>query len=266
MEINEKKTQIMLVGHPKYTRKIGNISIKLGNTTVTSVSEIKCLGLHIDCNLNWTQHVNSVVKKCNSKLWALYPIQNLLNVSNRTLLVNAYVYSTIRYMYSIYGTFNKQNENLIESIIRKCGRFILRLNKTSKVKLRISEELKLLFPKFLYQYEVLKIAHSIIKRNKPEYFSNFYDLSNNCISYTTRRCKYVTSNKYKLSNSFKFNSTNLWLNLPEQLQAINDNFTFKNKLFEYLIELQTLEFDLAESHHNFCDLSCIDDVISRFCT
>src|SRR5207237_1990123 len=121
MKLNLDKTEFMIVGHPRITKTIGNIVINLGGTTLQNVNSIKCLGLLIDNNLNWTDHVSSVVKKCNSTLWALYPLQPLLNELSRKMLINAYILPVIRYMIPVWYLFSKSSRKEVNYLLKKSG-------------------------------------------------------------------------------------------------------------------------------------------------
>ena len=117
-------------------------------------------------------------------------MQSSINHTNRKLIVNAFILPVINYMSIIWGTANAAVVKIIESLVRRCGRFVLNLRKFDCVKLEISEKLKWLFPVNTYQYEILKLAYSIINKSCPPYFLNYLDENINLKN--TRNKQYVS--------------------------------------------------------------------------
>ena len=60
------KTEFLLMSRKKF---IGPLqSIKLGGSTIKQVKSTWCLGLQIDCNLNWNSHVSELILSFTQKL------------------------------------------------------------------------------------------------------------------------------------------------------------------------------------------------------
>ena len=69
MNINWGKTKKMLIG-TNTTGSIDDILCK-GNNTIECVNTFKLLGVHIDSNLKWASHVDSMCAKASSRLFFL---------------------------------------------------------------------------------------------------------------------------------------------------------------------------------------------------
>ncbi len=65
MQINEAKTQIMTISKK---RSASYDNIQLGKSNVTS---LKILGLKLNNNLRWDEHIDSVIAKCSQRLYIL---------------------------------------------------------------------------------------------------------------------------------------------------------------------------------------------------
>jgi len=213
MQLNVNKTQMILIGKPIIIKSIGNVSIKIGDHTITSVNKVKSLGLIIDSELKWLEHVKVKTREGNSVLWSLWPMQSSISELNRKLIVNAYILPVITYMSIIWGTSNSSIVKLIESIIRRSGRFVLGLGKYDNVKAEITDKLKWLFPSNIYQFEVLKLAYSIIYKTCPPYFNDYLKLEAVNLRNTRNKeyaiCQYPSTNYGR--RCFKYNAT---LSLP----------------------------------------------------
>jgi len=67
-------------------------------------------------------------------------------------------------MCPIWGTCPRCTKLQVERMLRRAGRFVLKLQKYDTVKHEMSTELKWLFPDYVYQYELLNLAYSIFKK------------------------------------------------------------------------------------------------------
>jgi hypothetical protein len=266
MQLNVEKTQMIVIGTPTVIKSIGNVSVEVGGHTITSVNKIKSLGLIIDSELKWLDHVKLKTRQGNSVLCSLWPMQSSISELNRKLIVNAYIIPVIKYMSVIWGTANASVVKLIESIIRRSGRFVLGLQKYDSVKFEITDKLKWLFPSNIYQLEVLKLSHSIVNKTCPPYFENYLNLE----SYVknTRNKEYVNcthpSTKYG-RRCFKYIAT---LSLPTLNKIDCSSLNVKvvsSKLKKYLLDkqLQNVTFNNTDDFECTCDYSCIDDVVNN---
>ena len=77
MVINTTKTKVMLITtHQKRASLInGQLSLQLNDNELNMITNDKVLGIIIDHNLTWSQHVDKVCKKVTTNLWLLAPIK-----------------------------------------------------------------------------------------------------------------------------------------------------------------------------------------------
>jgi len=256
-QLNLKKTQFMVIGNPRLVHALGSLKIRIDDAELESVSEMTCLGLKIDHQLTWSNHVNKIQKSCNATLFALYPLERLLTPETKKVLVNALILPILSYMVLIWGTCGTKTRKLAENILRRAGRFVFALGKYDSVKLRISKDLGWLFPEHLHTYEVIKTGHRISSGCVP-YFPPSFLLDSQPPSIRTRNKNYYPGhpNSFLRHHNSKLDTlqhSNIGL-LPSQ--PFN-----RRKLKENLLAIQVLENECDEVYG--CDLSCIDDVINR---
>ena len=240
MGLNVDKTNFMVIGKKCVLNTLNEVNIKIKNTSIKRLDAIKCLGLTIDTNLEWTKHIEIMLRKANFKLKSLYPLKNMLNTENRLIIINSYVLPILRYMIVLYLNTKDKNIKEIDKFVKKCGRFVFDYGKYDKVKLKISQELKWLFPKYLYEYECLKLVYIIITKNFPHYFNDYLNLNETNVR-ATRNTNYVNRNNAN-DQSFKTKGSFLWTNLPDNIKSSVTLQIFKNKLNKLLIDKQTNDF------------------------
>jgi ribonucleases P/MRP protein subunit RPP40 len=93
MVANPDKFQLLLVG----LKNTKNQYLKIGNITVFASDRVKLLGVTIDKNLNFGEHIKYLCSKANGKCFALSRIRSFLSRNKATLLFNAFIMSNFSY-------------------------------------------------------------------------------------------------------------------------------------------------------------------------
>ena len=92
MKLNEDKCHLLLAGH-RYETLWANI----GETRILESKNAKFLGLTIDININFDDHVFTLCKKAGRKLSALSRISNYVSFEKKKILLKAFVESQFGY-------------------------------------------------------------------------------------------------------------------------------------------------------------------------
>ena len=58
LKLNDNKTELIVLGTRSQLSKIGEVSIKIGNDTISTVHSVWNLGIHFDKELKWIVHIN----------------------------------------------------------------------------------------------------------------------------------------------------------------------------------------------------------------
>ncbi|MEW8548507.1 MAG: reverse transcriptase family protein, partial [Candidatus Thiodiazotropha sp.] len=79
MVINLDKTKVMLITTRQKRNRIDDtLKIVFNDLQLSTVSDDKVLGVHIDNNLLWSEHINKVTRKMSTNIWLLSKIKNYL--------------------------------------------------------------------------------------------------------------------------------------------------------------------------------------------
>ena len=95
--INVNKTKCMVI---KSGRERANFNLYIHGKKLDTVNSFEYLGIHIDNRLVMNNHVDSIHRKCMTKLNMLYKIRNF--ISRKTSLL---IYKTMIRPYMDYGDF-----------------------------------------------------------------------------------------------------------------------------------------------------------------
>ena len=98
LSLNTKKSNIMLFEtHIKTNQYKNKLKVSLNNIEIECVNACKFLGVTIDQNLTWENHITELAKKCSSSIGILYKMKNFLPEKALLGLYNTLVLSHINY-------------------------------------------------------------------------------------------------------------------------------------------------------------------------
>ncbi len=72
-------------------------NVNIGNVTIPRVPSTKYLGVILDENLNWEEHIENLNKSLIKNSNSFKIIKNLVHPDKKTILYYAYIYSKIQY-------------------------------------------------------------------------------------------------------------------------------------------------------------------------
>ena len=79
LSLNTKKSNVMLFGtHSKTTQYRNELKLSLDDVEIKEVNACKFLGVTIDQNLTWENHITELAKKCSSSIGILFKMKNFL--------------------------------------------------------------------------------------------------------------------------------------------------------------------------------------------
>ena len=99
LTINVKKTRSMRI-KPTNVQVNLNLDLYIHEAKLDVVNSFEYLGIHVDNCLVMNNHVNSVYKKCMTKLGMLYKIRSFISCETALL-----IYKTMIRPYMDYGDF-----------------------------------------------------------------------------------------------------------------------------------------------------------------
>jgi hypothetical protein len=219
-----KSNQVMLLHRSPQTV---SITLNIGNSAIIPCECIKLLGVYIDQNLSFDDHVTHLCKKAAKQINALSRISRNLNIACKMKIINAYIFSNFTFCSLIYHFSSKKNERKLEKLQERA--------------------LRAAFNDYVCQYsdllEKAKLQRLCVKRCKrviEHVFKAIHDLSPLFSNdfYTVKESNYYLRHSKLLKipnfntvrygqNSLKYQASKLWNLLPCTLVDIDDHNSFK---------------------------------------
>lgn len=223
--VNITKTKFVYF-HPHNLYDSYNLSFQLDNSTIITSKSTKFLGLHVDMNLRWTEHIVAVNKNMNKSYYAISRIKDTMPLN---ALINVYyslVYSHLCYNVILWGNSTDSNRIFLSQkrIIRK----MFDLGKLDSCK-PIFREYKIMPFYCIYLYNCL----IYVKNNLNTFVTN-----GSTHSYGTRNnnaLRVFKHNTTKLESSFRYVGVKVYNHLPDELKMIPYLHLYKKRIKELLL-------------------------------
>ena len=126
LTLNGSKCKFVLFGSAQKLKTIRDLSIYADNHTIECAKSFKYLGVTVQQNMSWTEHVDKVCTKINQRLGILRRIKHLLPIHARVTLYNSLICPLFDYADFVWG--DKNNSSLmshLQTLQNKAAKLIL---------------------------------------------------------------------------------------------------------------------------------------------
>ncbi|KAI8499106.1 hypothetical protein Bbelb_228700 [Branchiostoma belcheri] len=121
------------VGTTKKTRQAPPLELELRGQRLEQCPSVKLLGLHLDQNLTYDNHIAHIVKKCNRSLAQVGRVKDLLPHRQRIAVVNALIIPHIDYCCSAWGNTTQNNIRRLQVVQNRAARLALGCDRDAHV-------------------------------------------------------------------------------------------------------------------------------------
>ena len=125
----------MLLGTRQQLQKIPNHinSLSLQNVTINKTTSATCLGLRLDPELSWCNHVSYLRRTCGYRLTRLARVRRCIPEKVRKNVISATVFSLLDYCDTVYSNCNITQKSSLQRIINFAVRIQCGLRKSDHV-------------------------------------------------------------------------------------------------------------------------------------
>lgn len=233
LNLNTNKTEYMVLGTKSRLKSIGNttLNINIDGTPLKRVTHCKHLGVSVDENLSWTDHIKSVQKKCSSGLYMLKSIRNIVDKDTMKLVYNALISSHLSYCNIIWDNCGKSFQNTLQKLQNRAARIINNTPWDSSGSYNLNKlEWENLERK--RKEDIAIMMYNILHNNAPSYLIEKFSIRNR--PYNTRSSNLCVNIIQPKTNSakrtFTYRGAHLWNSLPHDVQSAQTKFSFKTAL------------------------------------
>ena len=127
LSLNVDKTNFMVFSSNCKKSNKCNIQIKINDINIERVSYTKFLGVLLDENLSWCEHIRSIENKISRNIGILYKCNKILDSVHLLYLYNSLVLPYLNYCAVIWGNNKKCRLTTLTCLQKKAVRCIAKV-------------------------------------------------------------------------------------------------------------------------------------------
>ena len=226
MKANPDKFQFIILNR---NGKSIDTELNVGKIAIKNKDSVKLLGVIIDKQLLFKNHINAICEKGEKRLLALMRVRKFLDEKQTSVLANSYILSAFKYC-NLTWMFCPKKENY-------------RINALHKRMLRCIYNSSEDFQEMLIKYKMTDIhtqniqslmlfIFKVIKGDCPDICSDFFKIKESTYSLRNKfrlELPGCNSNKYGINTIF-FKGSLLWNQVPNELKLLNNAHAFKTQI------------------------------------
>ena len=248
LSLNTIKTKYVLFHKP---RKKDNIPLnlpvlKINETVIKRSSSLKFLGVIVDENLTWKNHINLIENKISKNIGVLFKASKLLNISCLKNIYFALIHSYINYANIVWGSSYKTGLNNILLKQKHAVRIIFHKDRLTHSR-PLLKNIKALNVYQINLFQVTFFMYQVKNETVPKIFNS--NISSVEHSYSTR----FSLNSFQLPRSLRTSKFSITLRGPKIWNEFISSEE-KNKptlsSFKRYLKIKVLNFDNELKYFN----------------
>ena len=248
LKIHTVKTELMIISKKPVYGPFPLICI--GNEPINFVMKSKCLGIYIDKNLSWNEHINMLCKRFDTKVKMLKRMKALDSKTLETFYFSNII-TSITYGIGVWGNCSKAMLDKLNNIHARAAKIIF--NRSDNIDNDIILEKASWKPmSYFYKKAVLVLMHKVFHKQIPNRISDRFkthETSHNLRSRNNFVIKRCTSNNIRYS--FIYRGSNIWNILPDSVKEIQCIKLFKKHLKQHSLKIENFSFDPGTNIRSF---------------
>ena len=132
LTLNAKKTKAVLFGTPTMLSRAANLSLFHGGEGIEQVSAFKYLGITLDENLSFNEHLSETAKKISSRIGVLGRVRKFLTIKYRVMLYNTLILPFFDYASTTWSNTHARYTDPLVSLQGRAARMIVGANRTEE--------------------------------------------------------------------------------------------------------------------------------------
>ena len=246
LSINASKTNYMIMGTPKMT-SIGhdsqdeqiNYDIVLDDTKLQRVTETKFLGVVIDENLSWKNHIQGISKTISRNIGVLNKIKYFIPKRILYTLYCSLVLPYLNYGILVWGCANKTYLDKLHKLQKWAVRIISNSHYRSHSR-PLFHNYKILEIYDLYNVELAVFMYKYHYELLPKVFNNYFTKRSDIHDYHTRHSEnynHTRNKKVFTDHAVKTTGPILWNSIDYHVRNANTLNCFRKTIKKYYITL-----------------------------
>ena len=236
LSLNFIKTKFMLIGSIQKIQPLNNlIAIRVNGRLLKRVKRIKYLGLIVDENLTWDDHIDYISVKIRGNIDILKRMKLTFSPESLVLLYKALIEPYFSYCNTVWGYCNETLLDKLQGLKNKVAGVIKRSKFEHTTHPVLLKELRWYNVRQLIFIDTAILMYGAANNSAPETISDMYQVANNVHNYNTRYANNGNffsnrPNTTKGQRSTTFPGARVWSRVPATIKKAQSLVLFKTQL------------------------------------
>ena len=239
LTVNIDKTYVIPIGtQQRLSKQQSNLNIKFMDVNLDTVNSIKYLGVTIDSNLSWNDHVSNLCKKVSPKIELLRKLKHKLPINQLNTIYQSIIQPHFDYCISVWGHTTANNIKMLQRLQNRAARIITGMYDWEQSATELVSNMGWMNMTQRITYFTSLLVFKSMNSQTPKYLSEGISRSNN-IHYNTRsnHSTDIIKPKHNLQlfkSSFLYSGPNIWNSLPISVKESPSLLTFKTRMKDFI--------------------------------
>ena len=237
LKLNEEKTEIMVVGSKSEREKLSDY---LKTLSITTKDQAKNLGVLLDTDLNFENHIKSVIKIAFFHLRNITKVKPFLSPGDTEKLMHAFISSRLDYCNALLSGLPSKTIRLLQLVQNAAARVLTQTRRRAHIT-PILKSLHWLPVSARIDFKILLLVHKALHGQAPAYIADML------IRYVPARTLRSSGTEQLVvpkvhtkrhgEAAFSYYAPHLWNTLPVELRMTASVNIFKKQLKTYLFSI-----------------------------
>lgn len=239
LSLNVLKTNFVVFSHKQRAVSQELQELQLGNETIIRAQHVTFLGIHIDDELEWGEHINHIAKKISSGCYAINANKRYLSTSNLITLYYSLVHSHLSYGNMLWMSAYQYRLRRLEVLQNKAVRNIINAPYNASAA-PIYKQLNIPRLVNINRIQLGKFVFKFTNNLLPVPLLSIFSLNYNIHQHNTRHSRdphIEPARTKRLQRYFIHTAPKLWLELPNIVKTAKSINSFNRRVKKHYMSL-----------------------------
>jgi len=235
LQLNPDKSEAMFAGTAQQLSAVKNVKhVSVAGAVIPVRTELKSLGVTLDCRLTFGAHVNTVAKACNYHMWSLRHIRHLLTYDIALTLACSLVGAKLDYCNAVLYGAPDTSIAVLQRVQNSLARIVLQQPKCSHAT-PLLRSLHWLPMKKRIEFKLAFLTYKLRLTSTPIYLARLLSdkTTNGAMTLRSSSKPQLTETRTRTdygARAFRVAAPKIWNTLPADIQLAPCLTTFKKRL------------------------------------
>ena len=241
LKLNVDKCKVLYVAPKEVVQALsdGGMQVSLNGQSLAITDKVKTLGVVLDSDLNFSDHVTYTMQKALGRLRGMYRFKDLLPESAKVKLIQSCVLSLFYYCYPAYGnSISREDMERVQKLQNTAVRFVYGLKRFDHVS-PYRQDAKLPLMEDVCRVLTCCMVHKTLALGEPEYLARRLRRRDEVALRGTRHGEMLHFPRVRLEvgrKSFSYFGPSLYNDLPVIVKNSISFDAFKKKIKSVLYD------------------------------